>query len=441
MSGSEDRARQPRPDAPRRPRAMVRAISIGFVLGVALLLSTHVVDGPPLPEEEGPASPSSSPSGDAAFVHPGVVVTRGQLESARARIARGQEPTAAAFDRMMESDYASLSHTASPHDVVECGPHSDPDVGCGDERRDAIAAYTHALAWYFTKDARHARKSVEIMGAWSAQVTDHTGSNAPLQSAWTASLWARAGEIVRHTYSGWPAGQIDRFENMLRVVYLPEVDRRSQANGNWELAMAEATLSIAVFVEDRATFDRGLDVLRDRVPAYVYLSEDGPVPRVTSSSDRTAPAEVLDYWHDPLRLSDGMTQETCRDLGHAGYGLASISHATETAAVQGADLYPEIGPRLAAALELHANLADSSVAADQLCSDASADAGPGPLPESAFTPLGERFGCPMDAARALAKRLRPIGTDGHLVVWEDLTHGTALSGEITQDGSEPCAAR
>jgi hypothetical protein len=37
------------------------------------------------------------------------------------------------------------------------------------------------------------------MDAWLATITDHTNSNAPLQSAWAGSVWPRAAEIIRYT--------------------------------------------------------------------------------------------------------------------------------------------------------------------------------------------------------------------------------------------------
>ncbi|MEK8105016.1 alginate lyase family protein [Micromonospora sp. M12] len=82
-----------------------------------------------------------------------------------------------------------LSRTPAPRSVVECGSYSNPNNGCTDEREDAIAAYTDALAWYLTGDARYAQKSIQIMDAWSATITAHTGSNAPLQTGWAASVW------------------------------------------------------------------------------------------------------------------------------------------------------------------------------------------------------------------------------------------------------------
>jgi hypothetical protein len=53
---------------------------------------------------------------------------------------------------------------------------------------------------------------------------------------------------------------------------------------------------------------------------------------------------------------NGVCQETCRDFGHLGYGLASTFNVAETARLQGIDLYGEQTDRLAAALEFHTSL-------------------------------------------------------------------------------------
>jgi hypothetical protein len=80
----------------------------------------------------------------ATFTHPGVLVSRAQLDTMRTRVNAGTQPQKRAYDAMLASRYASLSYTPHPRAVVECGPVSNPNLGCTDEREDAIAAYTHA---------------------------------------------------------------------------------------------------------------------------------------------------------------------------------------------------------------------------------------------------------------------------------------------------------
>lgn len=80
----------------------------------------------------------------------------------RSKVNAGAQPWKGAFDQMMASKYADLNRTPGPRAVVERGSYSNPHHGCTDEREDAIAAYTHALAWYLTRDERHARKAIEL---------------------------------------------------------------------------------------------------------------------------------------------------------------------------------------------------------------------------------------------------------------------------------------
>lgn len=222
----------------------------------------------------------------AAFVHPGVTVSQAQLDFARAKVNAGAQPWKGAFDQMPASKYADLNRTPKPRATVECGSYSNPDHGCTDERQDAIAAYTDALAWYITRDDRYARKSIQLMDAWSGVIKEHTDSNAPLQTGWAGSSWPKAAEIIKYTYTGsWPNS--DRFATMLRDVYLPEVANGSNSNGNWELSMTEAAVGISVFLGDRTSYDNAMARFRTRAAAYVYLSSDGDLPK-------TVPSQHLD---------------------------------------------------------------------------------------------------------------------------------------------------
>ncbi|TXS33025.1 hypothetical protein EAO71_03715 [Streptomyces sp. ms191] len=358
----------------------------------------------------------------AAFAHPGVLVSRGQLDFTREKVQAGAQPWKGAFDRMMASRYASLSRTAKPRAVVECGSYSNPDHGCTDEREDALAAYTLSLAWYVTRDSRYARKAVEIMDAWSAVIRDHTNSNAPLQTGWAGSSWPRAAEIIRYTYpDGWPRARIDRFAGMLRTVYLPEVAGGSRSNGNWELSMTEAAIGIAVFLEDRAAYDRAVALFRGRVPAYIYLTGDGSLPKTAPGSGLDTRDEIVRYWQGQTTFVDGLTQETCRDLTHTGYGLSAISHIAETSRIQGQDLYPEIADRLRHALGLQATYERGAPVPGTLCGGTLKDH-LGPVTEVGFNALNGRMGYAMTNTRALTEANRPAGSNNLFVAWETLTH-------------------
>ena len=358
----------------------------------------------------------------ATFVHPGVLVSRPQLDFMRSRVNAGAQPWKGAYDRMMASAFASLSRTPKPRAVVECGSYSNPNNGCTDERQDALAAYTLALAWYVTRDSRYANKAIQIMDAWSAVITDHTNSNAPLQTAWAGSSWPRAAEIIRYTYSGWSSTGVNRFATMLRNVYLPEViNGRATSNGNWELSMMEAAIGISVFLEDRTSYDRALGKFRDRLPAFLYLTTDGAYPRGPVGSGIDTRAEVVSYWQGQDQFVDGLSQETCRDFTHTGYGISAITHVAETIRHQGQDIYPEIQDRLRHAMGFHAKYELGEAVPSWLCGG-SLTRGLGPITEVGFNALNNRRGVAMTKTQQLTEQRRPAGTNYLFVAWETLTH-------------------
>ncbi|MEU1158411.1 hypothetical protein ABZ369_36185, partial [Streptomyces sp. NPDC005918] len=119
----------PAPVRPRRRRAR-RTAGAATVAAVTALIAGFVA-------WPGADRAEAAPS---AFVHPGVTVSRGQLDFAREKVDAGAQPWKSAYDQMMGSKYASLSRTPKPRAVVDCGSYSDPNYGCTDEREDAIAA-------------------------------------------------------------------------------------------------------------------------------------------------------------------------------------------------------------------------------------------------------------------------------------------------------------
>ena len=295
------------------------------------------------------ASPDASrppPMGDG-FRHPGVLINQAQIDFVRGKIAAGEQPWKGAFDKAKADNYGSLAYAPKPQVTVECGPYSMPNNGCAEEANDSIAAYTHALLFALTGEEAHAKKSIEIMNGWSAVFKEHTNSNGPLQAAWYGAIWPRAGELIRHGYPGWPAAEVDRFKGMLKNVYLPRVIGGSGANGNWELSMIEASINIAVFLDDKATFDKAAGMWRKRVPAYFYLKSDGATPV-------KAPRGTADW--GTSYFVDGLAQETCRDFLHTQLGFGAAINAAETAFQQGLDLYGAESQRLRTTMEFHADL-------------------------------------------------------------------------------------
>jgi hypothetical protein len=364
-----------------------------------------------------------------AVLAPAAAALAGQLDTVVAapavapaafkhKVTAGAQPWKGAFDRMKKDGLASMTRRAKPRATVECGSKSNPNIGCTDERTDANAAYTQALLWYLTRDAAHATKAIELMDAWSAVLKNHTNSNAPLQTGWAGANWSRAGELIKHTYTGrW--AQEPRFARMLRSVYLPVVSKGSGANGNWELIMVDAAVGISVYLDDKASFNKAVALWRGRVPAYFYLKSDGPAPKSPPAHPKSG-AALVKYWYGQKSPADGQAQETCRDLGHTGWGLSAAVHVAETARIQGLDLYGEAQTRLTRSMEFLTGLrgkVPGSVCGGQVSGDL------GPVLEVAYNEYHHRKGVALPQTLKALERGRPAGTS-HFLAWETLTHAS-----------------
>jgi hypothetical protein len=300
-----------------------------------------------------------------------------------------------------------------PIAVVECGSFSMPNIGCDDELLDAAAAYAQALLWYFTRKVERAQKAIQYMNAWASTIKNHTNSNAPLQAGWAAVNWTKAAEIMRFTDAGWAAADVTAFRDMLLQVYYPLLKGGSNANGNWELTMIDANIGIGVFADDRTIFDGAVAMWRGRVPAYVYLSTDGPVPKAP-------PGHGAPSWYSPGKYVDGLAQETCRDLSHASYGLATMVYAAETARIQGVDLYGEESLRIQASFEFNTKVQQGSDG-DGICGG-SVTRDLKEIGEVVYNHYVVRNGASMPNTLAFLKSVRPTTPTWHVTVWETITH-------------------
>jgi hypothetical protein len=367
---------------------------------------------PPQPREE--------------FRHPGVLINQSQLDFLKAKVAAGEQPWKTAFERATRSDLGSLAYVPQPVANVVCGPESRPDVGCTAEMNDVAAAYTHALLWHLSGKEAHAKKAIEIMNAWSAVLTTHSNNNAALQTGWCGSVFPRAAEIIRATYDGWPAAEVERFAGMLRKVYLPGLARGSGANGYWELSMIEAMGAIAVFTDDRASFNQAVAMWKRRVPAYLHMRSDGERPVAPPSGG----TDLTDFWYGQTTFQeDGVGQETCRDLAHQQYGLAAMVNFAETAYLQGIDLYQAEGARIMAGLELHARLLNGASVPSWLCRGRIDGRSPYPMWEIAYNHYALRLGHSLPQVQRLLPRVRPSGVNHHMI-WETLSHGDVGAGGV-----------
>jgi hypothetical protein len=190
----------------------------------------------------------------------------------------------------------------------------------------------------------------------------------------------------------------------------------------------ESAVGIAVFLDDRATWDKAIDMWRKRVPAYLYTKSDGPNPPPPPLGGKgTTPEAIKAFWFNVGMYVDGVGQETCRDFSHVEYGIASAIAVAETAFQQGLDLYKEHATRLSSALEFHATYI-LNPAPDWLCGG-HPDNGPSrlmPTFEIGYNHFHNRLGMDLPQTRKLIEtRVRGVEASRKHIVWETLTHAGA----------------
>lgn len=407
------------------------------------------------------------------WVHPGVLVGEAALQAAALDAASGAEPVASALAKALSSPLlvpggVPVGQKWTDTGAVHCGSVSNPDFGCSQENANASAAYLRLLLWRLTGDTQHARLAGETMAAYASGVLAYTGSNACLQVAWGASKWARCAELARWPAPapGWSEEKGAVFARWLASVHGPHLVSCTDSwapGGNWGLSQAEALAGVAVATEDEALWERSQALLHARASAYVYSyaldgGADGPPPRPDRAGAGWGHGGGEHGW---LRgwfgqsvfaaPSDGVAQETCRDLGHTLYGLAAASNAAETAWLQGdgGAAWGLLAPRLGPALELHAAL-ELELGGDRppprrpwLCGGRAVALGDAvtlrpryPTLEVARAALAGRLGLRMpntEAYVAAVTRADPHPVDtgksvGHMIVFESLTHGSGRLG-------------
>ncbi len=387
-----------------------------------------------------------SAAATSGFVHPGVFVGRAQLDFVKAKIAAGEQPWTNAYSTAKAKSPASLSYVPKPVPVIQCSP-SQPQQNCTDQQDAAVAAYTDALLWYYSGNVAYANKAIEIMNAYANTTTSFAFdtsvyTNGLLEAAWGAQNFARAAEIIRYSNAGWSAADISKFETLLKNAYLPRViNGWTNGGANWQLSMADATIGIGVFTNDRATFDNGISDWRLQVPSAFYMETDTnptypnligkkapiPPPNTNWAKPSITYDNMLSYWFGATTFMSGMEGETCRDISHTVFGFEAAANGAETARLQGIDLWGEQKTRLTKALETNAAWLNGSLdgepqPADWPCNAALKLGGTAYKLgwEVMYNHYANRLGTPLPQTLEVINRIRPTGYGLHMD-WETLT--------------------
>lgn len=322
-----------------------------------------------------PARFHAAPTDSTPFVHPGALFKQSDLLRMKYMVEAQKEPWLTSYNQLKADSKASYDYVVRGNPswtvVARGGTHGS------EFESDVTAAYFNSLMWAITGDSRHAAKAVEIFNAWS-NLTEVTGGGT---EALNAGLYAwklvEAAEIIKSTYTGWAAADLQKFKDMLvypgysqtgvpasvttnnGTFYWRIYNGDSGRHGNQDIIPFRAMLSMGVFLDNRVMYDRALRYLKglphrsDDIPYASGPSNPGTQSATNDYFDTFAQSKqttVADWGYNGVLRnyiwSNGQNQESSRDQQHAFLGLGMIEGIADVAWNQGDDVWNYLDNRL-----------------------------------------------------------------------------------------------
>lgn len=277
-----------------------------------------------------PSDTSGNKTWVTNFVHPGILHDQNDLNRIKGFVSAGGFPPMGSYLALKSQATSSASYQIKGPFVNIARDGADAATKSSFEQ-DFNAAYQNAIMWVITGDETHAKKSIEILNAYSGTLKGITGTN---DNALTASLGGfilvNAAEIMRYTYPAWSKDDIAKCETMFRNVFVKELNafyaKPAYTNGNWGGSVIKAMMGFGVFLNDAGIFNQAVNF-------YYSKGKDN--------------GSLVDY----IINADGQCQESGRDQSHTMLGLGNLAEACEVGYKQHLDMYGASNNRLLAGYE------------------------------------------------------------------------------------------
>ncbi|MEP5338211.1 MAG: carbohydrate-binding protein [Algibacter sp.] len=315
-----------------------------------------------------------------SFVHPGVTNKKSDLDRVKYMVEAQIDPWYSSYQEMTSDSKASYNYTVRGNQsFTELGRDDGTNYNAWND--DIRAAYYNAIQWYVTGDSRHAEKSVEIFNAWN-NLQDVTSGGTRALSGAIAYIMIEAAEIIKSTYTGWSAIDIQAFKDMLVYpgysntvepsglgrtkgsFYWQAYQGDPVRHGNQGLAGFRAVMAMGIFMDNEIMYDRALRYIQ----GLDHKGNDIDYP--TGKHTATSVSNIGDYedtWNYTIDTSipeigfnevmtnyiyvNGQCQESSRDQQHTVFGIGNLCAMAEMAWNQGDDLYSHANDRLLLGLE------------------------------------------------------------------------------------------
>lgn len=257
---------------------------------------------------------ASAAAPPAAFVHPGGLHTRADLDRMKSKVAAGEHPWIDGWNLLVKDSKAQDNWRAQPSADMRSRQRAQDD---------ATAMYYNALRWYISGETKHADCAVRIANDWASKVNERPYgddlSGIPIGS------FALAAEVLRE-YPGWEKRDFDKFKGMMLNYWYPKSsdflkNHRggpvSRSWANWDACNMLAVLGIGVLCDDRGKFDE----------AVAYFKNGPGMGSIKNAVPYLYPGGL------------GQWQESGRDWAHTMGGQGLLAEFCQTALNQGVDLF------------------------------------------------------------------------------------------------------
>lgn len=271
----------------------------------------------------------------ARFKHPGCLSTKADLQRMAAKVAAGEQPWKASWDKLVGNTDGFLDDPPGVQSPIRAGGGGENYIRLA---RDCAKIYQLALRYYGSGDKRFADKAVELLNAWAKHHKEWAGdTNVSLRAGIYGYQLACAAELLRD-YRGWQRSDFRAFQKYMKERFC-EINRHflDKRHGtvpthywaNWGLAAGASMMAIGVLCDDRAIFDEAVE----------YFLHGAGNESIMNAVPIVHPCGL------------GQWQESGRDQGHSLMGPQLAGVICEIAWNQGIDLYGAKNNRFLAGVE------------------------------------------------------------------------------------------
>lgn len=255
----------------------------------------------------------------ATFAHPGVLLSRADLDAVKADLDK--EPWKSAYERLKADAHSQKGYAMrGPCATVSRNPDS-----CRTEwESDMQAVYNLTRMWYFTGDTGYAQRARDVLLAWATTQTTFGGAESSFEIG--DSRTATAADILRATWPGWTAADTGAVQNYFSTVFWPVLGVPGPLmTGSQGMEQLTGALGIAIFNDDAVKFDQVLSA---------FLTDANTGMRGT--------------------LPNGEVVDTGRDQGHTSLYVRLAAEMGQAFWNQGVDVFSLRDNRLLAVGEYYA---------------------------------------------------------------------------------------